>query len=158
MFKEKMNLYILSIVGIVAIVGIVVLILNSSTGTISVNNDLSGQAISISAGKTKVLTGAYKETDWCSDEGLTGSTSSGEVTYGDTHAWYKRWIGDTLVEESYMYAYCKDANTLVYSYCYLNTDNTHEVKEASWDCKAVGYTKCKTVSPTEEGVETARCV
>ncbi len=40
MFKEKMNLYILSIVGIVAIVGIVVLILNSSgSGTLSFSTD-----------------------------------------------------------------------------------------------------------------------
>lgn len=42
--EEKSNLYLLSIVGIVAVVGIVVLVLNSSGG-LSVSNDLTGQAL-----------------------------------------------------------------------------------------------------------------
>ena len=37
--EEKTNLYLLSIVGIVAIVGIVVLVLNSGTGGMYVSSD-----------------------------------------------------------------------------------------------------------------------
>ncbi len=46
MEKEKTNLYLLSIVGIVAVVGIVVLTLNAGTGT-----DISGQALGIGSKK-----------------------------------------------------------------------------------------------------------
>ena len=46
MVKEKTNLYLLSIVGIVAIVGIVVLVLNSGAGSVSLSTeDLSGEAV-----------------------------------------------------------------------------------------------------------------
>ena len=40
--EQKTNLYLLAIVAIVAVVGIVILVLNS--GTISVSDDLTGQA------------------------------------------------------------------------------------------------------------------
>ena len=44
--EEKTNLYLLSIVGIVAIVGIVVLVLNAGTGSMSYDSeDLTGEAI-----------------------------------------------------------------------------------------------------------------
>ena len=53
MAKEKTNLYLLSIVGIVAIVGIVVLVLNSGAGSVSLSTeDLSGEAFKVSATKT----------------------------------------------------------------------------------------------------------
>ena len=45
---EKTNLYLLSIVAIVAIVGIVVLILNSGAGSVSLSDDLSGEAFKVS--------------------------------------------------------------------------------------------------------------
>ena len=71
---EKTNLYLLSIVSIVAIVGIAVLILNSGAGSVSLSgDDLSGEAIK--TGSTSKLSGisALK----------TGSTaSSGVVVYG----------------------------------------------------------------------------
>ncbi len=44
--EQKTNLYLLSIVGIVAIVGIVVLVLNAGTGGMYVSSgDLSGEAV-----------------------------------------------------------------------------------------------------------------
>ncbi len=49
--KDKSNLYLLSIVGIVAVVGIVVLVLNS--GTVSVNDDLTGQTVASRAKTTE---------------------------------------------------------------------------------------------------------
>ncbi len=47
---EKMNLYLLVTVGIVAVVGIVVLVLNSQRESISINSDdLTGEAFKISS-------------------------------------------------------------------------------------------------------------
>lgn len=57
---DKTNLYLLAIVGIVAVVGVVMLILNSGTASISLSeNDLSGEAISLTSGiVTEVKTGS----------------------------------------------------------------------------------------------------
>lgn len=59
--EQKTNLYLLSIVAIVAVVGIVVLILNSGAGSVSLSSDdLSGEAIKMSNSKVKELQNLQK--------------------------------------------------------------------------------------------------
>ncbi len=97
---EKTNLYILSIVGIVALVGIVVMFFNGSFGSVNISDsaDISGQAISVS--KSSSSSGVCTDTDGGINTAVKGTIKG---------KWYttdKMKIGtDFCSDSSHIYEY-----------------------------------------------------
>ena len=94
--SEKINFYLVTIVGIVAVVGIFVLILHSGQSINASSTDVSGQAINPDFLRNNLFGSSCRDTD-----GGNESTIYGELTYGTT----------TLVDE------CSDETHLIERMC-----------------------------------------
>ncbi len=101
--SEKTNLYLLSIVGIVAVVGITVMLFNGGFGSVSIGDsvDISGQVISASEGSSST---SIKCTD---TDGGSDPTTKGGVK--------GRWYTTNVLRKET--DYCKDSSTLYEYYC-----------------------------------------
>lgn len=116
MLKDKTNVYIFSVVGIVALVGIVVLVLGEGNSTLS-TSDVSGQAIVPLTSRCSDTDGSFisgDHTTWLSTHFDDGVYVKGSATGYSTYYGTRKTYEDV----------CHDKSTLYESWCISSTSVT----------------------------------